>query len=141
MGDTERKGEVMAEVNDVLEDPGRPVDQEPVEIGPYDVMQLEASAEDGAAEETDREILARAYELQGMERARQARIAAGVEMQCRVCGCSDSRACDGGCVWAEPFLCSQCARKGERLVIVPVPEESGILFDFDPGFDDPMYPD
>lgn len=30
------------------------------------------------------------------------------EMTCRVCGCSDERACAGGCVWAAPNLCSRC---------------------------------
>ncbi|HVL65763.1 MAG TPA: hypothetical protein VM364_00745 [Vicinamibacterales bacterium] len=30
------------------------------------------------------------------------------EMTCRVCGCSDSRACRGGCLWAAPNLCSRC---------------------------------
>jgi hypothetical protein len=44
------------------------------------------------------------------ERLRQARIAAGIEHQCVVCGCSESRPCVGGCVWATPNLCSQCAR-------------------------------
>lgn len=28
---------------------------------------------------------------------------------CRVCGCTDDRACDGGCSWVEPDLCSACA--------------------------------
>ncbi len=45
------------------------------------------------------------------EGARQLRIAAGNEHRCRDCGCSESRACDGGCVWATPNLCSRCARK------------------------------
>lgn len=27
---------------------------------------------------------------------------------CRVCGCTDDKACPGGCVWAEPDLCSRC---------------------------------
>jgi hypothetical protein len=31
---------------------------------------------------------------------------------CRVCGCTDERACPGGCIWAEPNLCSRCARRG-----------------------------
>lgn len=31
--------------------------------------------------------------------------------RCRVCGCTDERACPGGCVWAEPSLCSRCARR------------------------------
>jgi len=30
---------------------------------------------------------------------------------CRTCGCTDSRACPGGCWWVEPDLCSACARK------------------------------
>lgn len=28
---------------------------------------------------------------------------------CRSCGCTDERACSGGCYWVEPDLCSQCA--------------------------------
>jgi hypothetical protein len=28
---------------------------------------------------------------------------------CRVCGCTDDRACPGGCWWVEPDLCSACA--------------------------------
>ena len=35
-----------------------------------------------------------------------------VQGTCRVCGCTDDRACPGGCVWAEPNLCSRCARRG-----------------------------
>lgn len=27
---------------------------------------------------------------------------------CRVCGCTDDNACDGGCYWVEKDLCSQC---------------------------------
>lgn len=29
--------------------------------------------------------------------------------ECRVCGCTVDHACEGGCSWAEPGLCSQCA--------------------------------
>lgn len=43
------------------------------------------------------------------ESDRQARIAAGVEEVCRMCGCSDTMACRGGCTWVEPGLCSKCA--------------------------------
>lgn len=43
------------------------------------------------------------------EADRQARIAAGEEEVCRVCGCSDTMACPGGCTWVEPGLCSKCA--------------------------------
>lgn len=28
--------------------------------------------------------------------------------RCRVCGCTDQRACPGGCWWVEPDLCSTC---------------------------------
>lgn len=31
------------------------------------------------------------------------------EMVCRGCGCSDHRACDGGCFWVGRNLCSNCA--------------------------------
>lgn len=31
---------------------------------------------------------------------------------CRVCGCTDEQACDGGCTWVEPDLCSSCEGKG-----------------------------
>ncbi len=31
------------------------------------------------------------------------------ERRCRVCGCTDDHACDGGCHWVEPDLCSACA--------------------------------
>ena len=27
---------------------------------------------------------------------------------CRGCGCTDDRACPGGCWWVEPDLCSSC---------------------------------
>lgn len=27
----------------------------------------------------------------------------------RVCGCTDDNACEGGCYWVEPGLCSKCA--------------------------------
>lgn len=30
-------------------------------------------------------------------------------MKCRVCTCTDDRACESGCEWAEPDLCSNCA--------------------------------
>ena len=47
-----------------------------------------------------------------IEEARQKRIAAGEELACRSCGCSESKSCPGGCHWAEPGLCSACATKG-----------------------------
>ena len=33
---------------------------------------------------------------------------------CRICGCTDDRACDGGCSWAEPGLCSACVAKAKK---------------------------
>jgi hypothetical protein len=42
------------------------------------------------------------------EFARQLRIAAGGEVACARCGCSETRACSGGCVWATPRICSRC---------------------------------
>jgi hypothetical protein len=34
---------------------------------------------------------------------------------CRECGCTDERACPGGCIWVEPNLCSRCVpRKRQR---------------------------
>jgi hypothetical protein len=38
------------------------------------------------------------------------------EPSCRVCGCTQSQACAGGCIWAEPNLCSRC---------VVIPREQG----------------
>lgn len=33
--------------------------------------------------------------------------------RCRVCGCTDDRACPGGCSWVEPDLCSACVEAPE----------------------------
>jgi ParB/RepB/Spo0J family partition protein len=38
---------------------------------------------------------------------------AAKEVACRVCGCIDSMACEGGCSWSEPNLCSSCAAKAK----------------------------
>lgn len=35
---------------------------------------------------------------------------------CRTCGCTDTSACDGGCWWAEPDLCSTCHRRHTNRV-------------------------
>lgn len=35
------------------------------------------------------------------------------EQICRVCGCTENNACEGGCSWVEPDLCSACARKSQ----------------------------
>jgi PRTRC genetic system protein A len=31
------------------------------------------------------------------------------EAACRVCGCTETTPCEGGCAWVEPDLCSACA--------------------------------
>jgi len=33
------------------------------------------------------------------------------EAVCRVCGCTNEHACEGGCSWVEPDLCSACVNK------------------------------
>lgn len=33
---------------------------------------------------------------------------AETEAVCRVCGCTQNNACEGGCYWVEPDLCSRC---------------------------------
>lgn len=32
---------------------------------------------------------------------------------CRVCGCTDDHACEGGCCWVDKDLCSTCADKDQ----------------------------
>lgn len=38
-----------------------------------------------------------------------------VGMFCRRCGCSQYDACDGGCDWAEPYLCTACAASAAEV--------------------------
>lgn len=33
---------------------------------------------------------------------------------CRVCGCTQWAACDGGCSWVEDDLCSECIKPAKR---------------------------
>lgn len=33
------------------------------------------------------------------------------EETCKVCGCTNDKACDGGCWWVAKELCSKCADK------------------------------
>jgi hypothetical protein len=35
--------------------------------------------------------------------------------ECVICGCTDDRACEGGCHWVAPGLCSSCADKIEGV--------------------------
>lgn len=47
------------------------------------------------------------------EADRHARIAAGEQEPCRVCGGIDTNNCPGGLTWAESGLCASCAEKQE----------------------------
>lgn len=38
-----------------------------------------------------------------------AQLLIGRRPRCRVCGCTEGRACAGGCSWVEADLCSGCA--------------------------------
>lgn len=40
-----------------------------------------------------------------------------VSTACRVCGCTDERACDPPCWWVEDDLCSRCARPLYQSVV------------------------
>lgn len=44
-------------------------------------------------------------------------------MRCHVCGCTDDRACPGGCYWVEPGLCSHC--ENSNLADKPDPSRDG----------------
>ena len=41
-----------------------------------------------------------------------------LDKPCRICGCTDVRACPGGCFWVEPDLCSLCYEKLKAESIV-----------------------
>ena len=34
-----------------------------------------------------------------------------LQQTCRICGCTNERACLGGCHWIQEDLCSECQRK------------------------------
>lgn len=36
------------------------------------------------------------------------KLGARLPTTCRMCGCTTDRACDGGCSWVAPALCSSC---------------------------------
>ena len=37
--------------------------------------------------------------------------------QCYVCGCTERCACEAGCYWIEPNLCSSCARESTLIAL------------------------
>jgi hypothetical protein len=81
--------------------------------GEFEIRDREEERREAAAEllleRADEVLVAAGLVLGHFEDKRQARIAAGLEHACTVCGCSESRACPGGCVWATERLCSRCA--------------------------------
>jgi hypothetical protein len=61
---------------------------------------LEAQSPSG--EETEEELIEDSIErIQNLMESRR----------CRVCGCTDERACEVGCEWVGPNLCSACEEK------------------------------
>lgn len=46
---------------------------------------------------------------------------------CRVCGCTDEDACEGGCYWVEKDLCSACVETAGRVrsIVEGTPEPPG----------------
>lgn len=56
------------------------------------------------------EVLARAVETAaGCQLFARPNVVSTVKWTCTVCGCTDDRACPGGCSWYRPNLCSRCA--------------------------------
>lgn len=48
--------------------------------------------------------------VDGLEKMRES-APVTAEPRCRACGCTESRACAGGCYWVVPGLCSRCAER------------------------------
>lgn len=38
-----------------------------------------------------------------------------VSQPCSICGCTDERACPGGCYWYAPGVCTACAKKKGQM--------------------------
>lgn len=55
---------------------------------------------------------------------------------CRLCGCWEMEACEGGCGWAGPDICTACAPNGD-----PAEVEACIACDVALKEGDPVYPD
>lgn len=47
-------------------------------------------------------------EVQNVEKKENINEDPQTDQKCRVCGCTQERACPGGCYWVEPDLCSSC---------------------------------
>ena len=83
-----------------------------VEIDPYTITLLEQDFQRRQEmEAAEQQLRAAGLTVMEFEEAGEDTVVFINEHRCRDCGCSESRACDGGCVWATPNLCSRCARK------------------------------
>lgn len=51
-----------------------------------------------------------------IELLRHRRATAVQGTRCRVCGCTNERACPGGCHWVEEDLCSECAPAAHSII-------------------------
>ncbi len=69
---------------------------------------VEASI-DAAHAEMEACVDAHVYQEQMYDQDGKPLVPSVVGMFCRRCGCSQYGACDGGCDWAEPYLCTACA--------------------------------
>ena len=45
------------------------------------------------------------------------------ERKCRICGCTDAQACEGGCTWIGDDLCSNCEEKVLAEIKAPKPDQ------------------
>jgi hypothetical protein len=68
------------------------------------IIELATKAYGPAAVDGDPELITALGQIAGI-----AARALGEPRTCRVCGCTDERACPGGCSWVEEDLCSACA--------------------------------
>lgn len=50
-------------------------------------------------------------------------------MKCRYCGCTDENACEGGCCWVAPRVCSRCAH--QQLLKLGVHQGEGVYVPHD----------
>jgi hypothetical protein len=65
--------------------------------------------------ELQKEMQEKMAQMQAAAAAKRGQGSDGTKQVCRVCGCTEEHACEGGCSWVEPDLCSACA-EGDKKV-------------------------